>query len=364
MADNAFKVWRILEETEPEDKKVRTITKKEFVGEIVNPKEEICVTWMELVECFGEGYYLVEIPREIYRRYLVPEKQFVRTSAYFEPSSFVRREGSAIAYDGPRKTAGLQADQLKRYETRLSQTCGKYFLIFLAPSKYKLPLEAEAGCRERFVKISYKDLSDWTDEYLRASALPPFERCYFQEFHDFTRELEMKPLSDEDLSALSRYKSSVNAFKKIGEITTLLGKPESSRDYILVRKEPVSGFPLYLGFRLTSDWYFNAPLLSESGEVIAYVKDEEADSEIARKFALAFEGAIANLGFPSDVKSKCEYFPRYEQPECRLVFRRSLVDFVGQDPSRITDWINEKADSLQRILEAAQESVRGSAGSI
>lgn len=98
MAENGFKVWRILEETESEDKKMRTITKKEFVGEIENPKEEIYVTWMELVERFGEGYYLVEIPREIYKRYLVPEKQLIRTPAYFEPSPFIRYDGSAVFY--------------------------------------------------------------------------------------------------------------------------------------------------------------------------------------------------------------------------------------------------------------------------
>lgn len=98
MANSAFKVWRVLEETESEDKKVRTITKKEFVGAIENPKEEIYVTWMELVERFGEGHYLVEIPREIYRRYLVPEKQYVRTAEYFEPSRFVKRIGNTISY--------------------------------------------------------------------------------------------------------------------------------------------------------------------------------------------------------------------------------------------------------------------------
>lgn len=55
MANESFKVWRVLEETESEGGKVRTITKKEFAGEIENPKEEIYVTWMELAERFGEG---------------------------------------------------------------------------------------------------------------------------------------------------------------------------------------------------------------------------------------------------------------------------------------------------------------------
>ncbi|HEV2224424.1 MAG TPA: hypothetical protein VGR84_15630 [Candidatus Acidoferrales bacterium] len=100
MSSSKFKVWRILEETGTKDEHgtIRVVTKKQLVGEIGKPKEEIYVTWMELVERFGEGYYLVEIPKEICRRYVVPEKQFVRTSAYFERSPFVTREGNRICF--------------------------------------------------------------------------------------------------------------------------------------------------------------------------------------------------------------------------------------------------------------------------
>lgn len=100
MTSEEFKVWRILEETETKDEHgtIRVVTKRQFVGEIGKPKEEIYVTWMELVERFGEGYYLVEIPKEVHRRYMVPEKQFVRTPAYFEPCRFVRRVGDRVIY--------------------------------------------------------------------------------------------------------------------------------------------------------------------------------------------------------------------------------------------------------------------------
>ncbi len=82
----AFKVWRVLKEKEVADEqghKYRTITKKEFIGEIVNPRQEIYVTWMELAARFGEGYYLVEIPKEIRERYVVPSEQRIRTPEAF-----------------------------------------------------------------------------------------------------------------------------------------------------------------------------------------------------------------------------------------------------------------------------------------
>lgn len=82
MTSLAFKVWRVLEEKEVADEhghKYRTITKREFIGEIVNPRQEIYVTWMELVERFGEGYYLVEVPKEIRQMYVVPAEQRIKT---------------------------------------------------------------------------------------------------------------------------------------------------------------------------------------------------------------------------------------------------------------------------------------------
>jgi hypothetical protein len=98
MADLRFKIWRILEEQESPNGKHRVVTKKEFVGEIENPKQEIYVTWNELAELFGEGYYFVEIPVEFRRRYLVPDKQYIRTPMYFEPSSFVQTRGIGVIY--------------------------------------------------------------------------------------------------------------------------------------------------------------------------------------------------------------------------------------------------------------------------
>jgi len=82
MTGPVFKVWRVLEEKEVADEqghKFRMITKKEFIGEIVNPRQGIYVTWMELAEHFGEGYYLVAVPKEVRQKYVVPAEQHIRT---------------------------------------------------------------------------------------------------------------------------------------------------------------------------------------------------------------------------------------------------------------------------------------------
>ena len=85
MAGPAFKVWRVLEEKEVADEqghKYRIVVRKEFVGEIVNPRQEVYVTWMEVAERFGEGYYLVEIPKEIREKYVVPVEQKIKTPGH------------------------------------------------------------------------------------------------------------------------------------------------------------------------------------------------------------------------------------------------------------------------------------------
>jgi hypothetical protein len=48
----------------------------------MNPRQEIYVTWMELADRFGEGYYLVEIPKETRQRYAVPAEQRAKTPRF------------------------------------------------------------------------------------------------------------------------------------------------------------------------------------------------------------------------------------------------------------------------------------------
>ncbi|MGH9700431.1 MAG: hypothetical protein ACRD52_13375 [Candidatus Acidiferrales bacterium] len=86
MSNLAFKVWRVLEEKEVADEhghRYKVISRKEFAGEIVNPKQEIYVTWMEVAERFGQGYYLIEIPKEIRLKYVVPAEQLIKTPGAF-----------------------------------------------------------------------------------------------------------------------------------------------------------------------------------------------------------------------------------------------------------------------------------------
>jgi len=65
-------MWRMLNEqevTHEQSRKYRVITKKEFVGRIVNPKQEIYPIWMELVELSqGESPISVLSLRQTIRR--------------------------------------------------------------------------------------------------------------------------------------------------------------------------------------------------------------------------------------------------------------------------------------------------------
>jgi hypothetical protein len=97
----SFQVYRVLEEEELQDEQgwpYRTITKQVFLGNIDNPTNANFVTWMELEELYGPGYYLVEIPERIRRRYVVPDGQRGKTAEYYEPSPYVSRQGNKIIY--------------------------------------------------------------------------------------------------------------------------------------------------------------------------------------------------------------------------------------------------------------------------
>jgi hypothetical protein len=103
MSGEVFKVWRVLEEEEQSDEtgQMRSvIVRKELVGEILNPAQEAYVTWPELRELYGEGYYLVDVPESVRRQYLVADKQFIRTPGGFEGAGKVLRRGNRLIYDG------------------------------------------------------------------------------------------------------------------------------------------------------------------------------------------------------------------------------------------------------------------------
>jgi hypothetical protein len=124
MAHPQFKVWRIVEEQESSDRKHRVITRKEYVGEIESPRQEIYLTWNELAENLSEGYYLVEVPAEICRKYLMPDKQYIRTPAYFEPGPLVKRDGNTISYKREFKSKEeiLRTEQVPNQVRRATQT--------------------------------------------------------------------------------------------------------------------------------------------------------------------------------------------------------------------------------------------------
>lgn len=93
----SFRVYRVLEEEQlPNEQRgdYHIITKKVFLGNIDNPTNETFVSWMELEDLYGPGYYLVEIPEAIRRRYVSPGEQRVRTSGYFEPSPLCSAAGT------------------------------------------------------------------------------------------------------------------------------------------------------------------------------------------------------------------------------------------------------------------------------
>jgi PD-(D/E)XK nuclease superfamily len=253
-----------------------------------------------------------------------------------------------------KKNAVLQENQLTRYDNYLRKKSVPFLLVFLAPSNYLLAIKEVEHLR-RFVSLTYKVLNGWTNEYLIKGALSDLERHYFGEFNYFTGELEMKPLSNDEIGALIQHKVYRNAVNKLTDAMRILGPVEQSeKGFVLVGREIFVGYSVYRGIRYDTEWYFGAPLLNGGAEAIAYVKDQENDSKKAEDVNHYLELEAEKTGYIESLKAQLEYYARIEPNECRLVLRRPLVDFGDQDASHAIEWMSTATTRLEEILQAAR----------
>jgi hypothetical protein len=274
-----------------------------------------------------------------------------------------------------KKTAGLGKDQLLRYQDGLCKEGLPNLLVFLSPSSYPLPME-ELGRldRQRFVRLDYGEVIRLAKECLKASGQSGFEHDYFEAFLEFMGELEMKPFSNEELTALAMNRSYQDAFGKARSIVAKLAgddRPErnSTSSFWLTwtNRFPEFSLPIYRGIRLDNNWYFDEPLLGGKPEVLAYVKDDETNAQKAEKTNRRLKDAAYNAGYIDSLgagyidslSAKVKYFERDpgNQKQCRLAIRRPLGDFADEDPEEIVGWLKDATARLEEVLRTLKEPI-------
>jgi hypothetical protein len=266
-----------------------------------------------------------------------------------------------------KKAAELQKNQLGRYQKFLSSLGLPNLLVFLAPSSYELPDEEFRKLdRQSFVPLTYREVIQWAEECLKESNLSEFERDYLIAFLEFIGELELKPFTNEELAALAMSRSYQDAVMKASKIVAELARdkrPEKSTTlgFVLTRTNSFSGFslPIYTGIRFDTEGYFNDPLLEGQPELLAYVKDDEIDSEKAARTNGRLEEIANNTGWVEPLGARLEYFrrDRENQKQCRLAIRRKLGDFTSKDPAEIIDWLKRASSQLEEVLSALKVAI-------
>jgi hypothetical protein len=259
-----------------------------------------------------------------------------------------------------KKRAGLQRDQLHRYDGSLRKTDVPYLLLFLAPSRYDLP-ESETPNSRAFARLNYKRLHEWVETYiteaeLRGRPLTDFERAYFSALEMFIGELEMKPISDKEVSLLGEHDVLEGCLKKLERIVEMVWgeKPGiSNRGYIVAGKENVvPGIGLYVGFRYGTRWYYDAELLCGEPEALVYAKDTEADEGKGNRLGDRLKGLENTLRENAFLAGRrIDHYPRTGANQCRLAIRRPLGDFLDKDVEVVAEWLRTTSDLLERLLK-------------
>jgi len=247
--------------------------------------------------------------------------------------------------------AVLGEDQLKRYSRWLQQEYKSSVLVFVAPSKFTLNDADKPPCN--FVSVTYRELQVLATDYL-SEVTNPFERSYFRAFSEYCGELEMKPLTPDEVDALLKYRSALSAEKKL---ETILDSVEGVREtkhgkYVLSRLDK-GGLAIFAGFRIGIDWYYNDPLLNGRPEALVYVKDEEADQERGKLLTLRLSGLDEHTEWkvPS-ISADVRFYPRKAGNECRFAIRRNLESFETSDGERIVAWFQAAIECLLKLTKS------------
>ena len=269
------------------------------------------------------------------------------------------RETSYILGIENKKWAALQPNQLQRYADSLqkrAQEGTKGRLLFLGPSRYRLS-ETDKPKSEKvpMKQINYQEMIDFFKSYSPSS---DFATAYCKHLIEYLEVLEIKAITQEELDSIA-------AVPLIDSFTTktrtiledirdkeIDGKIEDQKNNYRLFPRKSGPFPVYIGFRFSSDWYCDAPLLNNRPECIIYVKDiwEEKEaahynSELAGIFP-ALKEEISNLGASNDI----QFFERKKQDECRIMIRRSLNELVNEDIGVATAWFKNVLEKLESNL--------------
>lgn len=239
---------------------------------------------------------------------------------------------------------GLQQHQLKRYAKWLSSNRRRSLLLFLAPSSFALPTTERPDCN--FAAVDYRAFQQWIKDHLKTVQIG-FEHSYFTALWDYCGELEMKPLTNNELNALAAYSSALSGERKLQTILgSLDGVATETRhgQYILTRLEK-EGLPIYAGFRIGNDWYYREPLLNNRPEAVVYVKDEEDDPARAKILANRLQGLDGRKEW-KPLAAEINFYPRKSGNECRFAIRRNLETLETREADEIVDWFKTAIDCM------------------
>ncbi len=309
-------------------------------------------------------YLMPEFDSFIRGKCAIPDDAVMIRIATEESLSTIDRIDIYVEYDGyivgieNKKWAGLQDKQLQRYADSLQQRANsgtKSCLLFMAPSRYQLQETDIPKKTVPLIRIDYKDVIAFFKSYSPSTS---FETKYCEKLIEFLEVLEINPISQAELDSLASVPLIDSFLRKTRVILEDIrdnekdGKIEENRNNYRLFCHKSGPFPIYVGYRFSSDWYCNAPLLDGKSECIIYVKDvwddpdqQRYNNELERIFAdLAAD--VKKMGPGNDVQK----FERKKKDECRIMIRRSLPGVVNEDIGTITNWYKSILAKLEEKL--------------
>ncbi len=264
---------------------------------------------------------------------------------------FIKYDNDMVVAIENKKQKGLQPRQLHRYDEALKNESGNYKLVFLTPSNYVVPDNQKP---KGLITLIYKEIIRWIKSTTINSE---FENRYLQYLLPYIEPLEgvweMSILENKEIESLLYVSSYQSCGKKLNFILNKLRKKddraiEKNPNYKLLHRM-IKDFPIYIGIRFGTNWYYNAELLNNLPECLIYIKDiwwGKPEREDKNKL---IQDIFDKLKADEDLKNEKIYFypPGNRKEECRLAIKRLLQDFKDEHISKLIDWFSNIIKKLE-----------------
>lgn len=251
----------------------------------------------------------------------------------------------------------LLPEQLRRCEEKLKAVAlekGKGFRLMCVH-----PSVQQFEGKHKSESVVYWKYSEILQELRKMTRTDSFQASYLNMLIEYLEELEIKPITEEEVNLLARLHQVQSSLEKMKKILEQLREERDGAvehnfgNYMLFSRKLSADLALYVGFRFGTEWFYSEPLMGEQPECIVFVRGswDEAPQEVYEKMLKEAEEKLLAARNTDHLHGAINYYKAAKRDSCALAIRKPLRTFVESDAGQMNSWFNDTAKLVEGAIE-------------